>query len=202
VAKILNLYAGIGGNRKHWSDAHDITAVEIEPEVARVYKDTFPSDTVIVGDAHQFLLDHFREYDVIWSSPPCPSHGQCRQNLGVNLKGYKVIYPDMELYQEIILLTHNCKARWVVENTVSYYKPLIEPQKVGRHYFWSNMEIAPISIPSTGIRYKSKISQLEEHYRVDLSGYNIPNKRQVLRNCAEPLLGLHVLGCVMKEIQK
>ena len=27
--KILNLYAGIGGNRKLWGNEHDITAVEL-----------------------------------------------------------------------------------------------------------------------------------------------------------------------------
>lgn len=32
--KILNLYAGIGGNRKLWGNEHDITAVELRPEIA------------------------------------------------------------------------------------------------------------------------------------------------------------------------
>jgi DNA (cytosine-5)-methyltransferase 1 len=27
--RILNLYAGIGGNRKLWGDDHEITAVEL-----------------------------------------------------------------------------------------------------------------------------------------------------------------------------
>lgn len=31
--KILNLYCGIGGNRKSWGKDHDITAVEINPEI-------------------------------------------------------------------------------------------------------------------------------------------------------------------------
>lgn len=53
--KILNLYAGIGGNRKLWGDDHEITAVENDQGLADVYKDLFPQDRVIVGDAHEFL---------------------------------------------------------------------------------------------------------------------------------------------------
>lgn len=72
--KILNAYAGIGGNRKLWGDSHDITAVEYDPKIAAIYQDLFPNDTVIVGDAHQYLLEHYQEFDFIWCSPPCPTH--------------------------------------------------------------------------------------------------------------------------------
>lgn len=73
--KILNLYAGIGGNRKLWDELgdFDITAIEYKPEIAKIYQDFFPKDKVIVADAHQYLLDHFAEFDFIWSSPP-PAH--------------------------------------------------------------------------------------------------------------------------------
>lgn len=63
--KILNLYAGIGGNRKLWGDDHEITAVENVPEIAKIYQDFFPNDKVIVADAHQYLLDHFKEFNFI-----------------------------------------------------------------------------------------------------------------------------------------
>lgn len=52
--KILNLYAGIGGNRKLWGRVHNITAVELNPKIAEVYKDFFPEDNVIVADAHEY----------------------------------------------------------------------------------------------------------------------------------------------------
>ena len=39
--KILNLYAGIGGNRKLWGNEHEITAVEINPKIAEAYKTFF-----------------------------------------------------------------------------------------------------------------------------------------------------------------
>ena len=72
--KILNLYAGIGGNRKLWSDEHEITSVEYDQGIADIYHDHYPNDTVIVTDAHGYLLEHYSEYDFIWSSPPCPTH--------------------------------------------------------------------------------------------------------------------------------
>ena len=192
--KILNCYGGIGGNRKLWGDEHEITAVEMNPEIANIYKDFFPDDTVIVGDAHQYLLEHFAEFDFIWSSPPCPSHSQYRQNVGVIGKGFKPLYPDMKLYEEIILLKHNFKGDYAVENTVSYYEPLVKPQKISRHFIWSNMSIPPLELPTTGIRDKNKISHLEKFLGYDLSGYKIPNKRQILRNCVRSELGLHILN--------
>lgn len=69
--KILNLYAGIGGNRKKWGDDYDITAVELNEEVANVYNRYFPNDKIIIGDAHEYLLKHVNEFDFIWASPPC-----------------------------------------------------------------------------------------------------------------------------------
>jgi len=71
MIKILNLYAGIGGNRKLWPDQEiEVTAIENNKSIAKIYKDFFPNDTVIVGDAHQYLLEHYKEFDFIWSSPP------------------------------------------------------------------------------------------------------------------------------------
>lgn len=59
--KILNLYVCLGGNRYLWGDEHDITAVELDPELARMYQERFPNDKVIIADAHQYLLDHYKE---------------------------------------------------------------------------------------------------------------------------------------------
>jgi DNA (cytosine-5)-methyltransferase 1 len=92
--KILNLYSGIGGNRKLWGDTHDITAVEFNPEIAQIYKDFFPNDKMIIGDAHQYLLEHFHKYEFIWSSPPCPTHSRFNN---INFLDGKYKYPDMTL---------------------------------------------------------------------------------------------------------
>ncbi len=50
--KVLNGYAGIGGNRKLWDNV-EVTAVEIEPKIAEIYQDFFPDDKVIVTDANR-----------------------------------------------------------------------------------------------------------------------------------------------------
>ena len=54
--QILNLYAGIGGNRKRWGNEHDITAVEINPNIAKAYQDLYPNDTVIYVSISESLI--------------------------------------------------------------------------------------------------------------------------------------------------
>ena len=134
--KVLNLYACLGGNRYLWDNC-EVTAVELDPELARLYQERFPNDTVIVADAHQYLLDHYQEFDFIWSSPPCPSHSRARF---WNTKAER-IYPDFKLYEEIVFLQTHFKGKWVVENVVPYYEPLIPAKKIGRHLFWSNFVV-------------------------------------------------------------
>lgn len=204
--KILNLYAGIGGNRKLWSAEHDITAVELDENIASVYRQLYPNDTVIVADAHQYLLDHYSEFDFIWSSPPCPTHSKARYALGVIGKGFPAVYPDMRLYQEVLLLKHHFEGKWCVENVMAYYKPLIEPQRVGRHWYWSNFEIEKIAVPPSGIsqqkkKYRKEVGQTlsyntEQHQKrlgIDISHFKINNKRLLLRNAVEPEVGEHIL---------
>jgi len=131
--KVLNLYGGIGGNRRLWGDGVDVTAVELDAEIADIYRDNFPEDTVIEADAHEYLPEHLDEFDFIWSSPPCPTHSQMER---VNHKQGGTRYPDMSLYQEVVLLRNNAEyydLQYCVENVVSYYEPLIQPQEVGRH---------------------------------------------------------------------
>jgi DNA (cytosine-5)-methyltransferase 1 len=140
--RILNLYAGIGGNRKLWGNQHQITAVEYDPRVAAVYASLFPNDTVIVSDAHEYLLEHFNEFDFIWSSPPCPTHSRLRKQVSMN-NGSKAIFPDMKLYEEILFLEGYYKGYWVVENVVPYYEYLIKPTiMLGRHPYWTNFCVA------------------------------------------------------------
>jgi DNA (cytosine-5)-methyltransferase 1 len=206
--RVLNLYAGIGGNRKLWTDV-EVTAIELNPQIAKIYQDFFPQDKVIVADAHQYLLEHFKEYDFIWSSPPCPSHSRLRQGFSV-ANGAKVIYPDMKLYEEIILLKHNFEGKYIVENVASYYEPLIKPTELSRHYFWSNFFIRIIDIKKGKINLTggwekqddaAQIKQLEVEYGYDLSEYDLSlaNKRRYLRNCVIPELGLHILNESKRE---
>ena len=190
--KVLNLYAGIGGNRKLWGGV-DVKAVELNPDIAAIYKDFFPDDNVIIGDAHEYLLEHFQEYDFIWSSPPCQTHSQIRYNLGFKNRGTKAVYPDMKLYEEILFLQWYFKDNYVVENTRGFYDPLIPPRFIGSHYFWSNFYVEDIKTENRNHR-DGTVESLQQRKQIDLSGYDIKNKRQILRNCVEPELGLHIFN--------
>jgi len=139
--KILNLYACLGGNRYKWNEVKEdieVTAVELDPEAARLYQERFPNDKVIVSDAHQYLLDHYKDFDFIWSSPPCPTHSRARF---ARRETTKAVYPDFKLYEEIIFLQNWFKGGFVVENVIPYYSPLIEAQKRGRHLYWSSFKL-------------------------------------------------------------
>ena len=191
--KILNLYAGIGGNRKLWNENIEVTAIELNPDIAKVYQDFYPDDTVIIDDAHQYLLKHYKEFDFIWTSPPCQSHSSFRQNICVRFRGTDAVFPDMKLYQEIIFLQYNFKGCYVVENVNPYYQPLIPPtKKLGRHLFWSNLNINDRIFEKTNVR-SAQIFDLQKQHGFDLSSYKIKNKRQILRNCVNPNIGLHIL---------
>jgi len=196
--KILNLFAGIGGNRKLWGNEHEVTAVELNPEIAAAYKHFFPNDNVIIADAHAYLLEHYKEFDFIWASPPCQSHSSFRFNIGVRYRGVKPVYPDMMLYQEIIFLNSHFKGKWVVENVKPYYEPLIKGKLIQRHLFWSNFNIPEIEIEKENLR-AAQIPQLQELHGFDLSNFKVPNKRQVLRNCVHKKLGKHVLECCINN---
>ena len=203
--KILNLYAGLGGNRKLWKNC-EVTAIENNFEIAEIYSHFFPQDNLIIADAHQYLLENFNEYDFIWSSPPCQSHNSFRQNICVRFRGTKPVYPDMALYQEIIFLRANYKKLWIVENVKPYYEPLINPSfQLARHLFWSSHIIKTKKFPTSKLRSMNKISDLEKYYNINLSEFKIENKRQILRNCVYPEVGNYIyknLGQQDKLIQK
>jgi len=194
--KILNLYAGIGGNRKLWGNKHEIMSVEYDYDILQIYKDLYPNDNTLRMDAHKYLLEYSDGYDFIWSSPPCQSHSSFRQNICVRYRGTEPVYPDMKLYQEILFLQHNFKGKWIVENVKPYYKPLIKPTAIiGRHYFWSNFDIPVKEFNVEKIR-KAQIPQLQEFHGVNLSKYKLSNKRQVLRNCIDGRVGKHIINSI------
>jgi len=199
--KILNLYAGIGGNRKLWAGDIEVTAIENNEEIAKIYQDFFPSDKVIIADAQEYLLNNYSEFNFIWASPPCKSHSHIRKELAVEIRGQsKPIYPDMTLYQIILFLQSYFKGKFVVENVCSYYEPLIKPQILGDHYFWSNCYLGNYVQKSKHIL--GTIDEMQKYKGFDLSRYKLRHRKdQLLRNCVHPKLGLHIFNMVFKTKQ-
>ena len=204
--KILNLYAGVGGNRALWSDEHEITAVEYNEHIAAVYKDRFANDTVIVADAHEYLLKNYKEFDFIWASPPCPTHSR----LCFSKKEKK--YPDMKLYQEIILLNSWHKGKYCIENVIPYYEPLIKPSvELGRHYFWTNFNVPFKKFTNIDIS-RSTPEQLLKERGLDILVFDVIkdvkeqrekgklfDRRQILRNMVNPEVGKYILDRAMEK---
>lgn len=199
--KILNLYAGIGGNRKLWGNEHKITSVELDENICKMYKDIFPKDDIICDDAHKFLLENFKDFDFIWSSPPCPTHSRMNFLLK-NKNNYKYKYPDMKLYEEIIFLKTFFKGKYVIENVRSYYNPLIKPQESGSHYFWSNFKI-PIMNNRKKVRNDKGFTLLKKMKQKDIfikDFYKYKgDKRTILNNAIEGELGLAILEAAQNE---
>jgi len=200
--KILNLYAGIGGNRKKWDGKkHDIVAIERDQDYAQIYRENYPRDKVIETDAHEYLKENHEEFDFIWASPPCPTHSRMRR-VGVEVHDFEPVYPDLSLFEEVLFLKNFYEGDWVVENVIPYYKKqinwerIIEPQKSGRHLFWSNF-----SIPKRAYNGEQTIGgsytleELEDQRGMDLSSYDISQDKKIkaLKNMVDPKIGEAIL---------
>lgn len=179
----------------------EIVAIENDKYIASIYKQMYPDDEVVVADAHQYLLDHFQEFDFIWSSPPCPSHSR----LSTASAGWGIYrYPDMTLWQEIIFLKHFYKGKWLVENVIPYYKTALHPTMIlDRHYFWSNFHIPR----ATGFRqYDGEISNATENELAEGLGITLPpgtkGRRKLLRNAVDPKVGLHIFKAMQVEVEQ
>lgn len=204
--RVLNLYACLGGNRYKWTDC-EVTAVELDAELARMYQQRFPNDKVIVADAHQYLLEHYKEFDFIWTSPPCPSHSRARY---WNSSNYDTttqpIYPDMKLYEEILFLQHYYKTgKWVVENVIPYYEPLIAAHKRGRHLYWTNFNLPNdlndrrFAISQT----KNELQELCKFHNIDVSSYKGEQSLvKIGRNLVDYEAGLTIFNTARGIIEK
>lgn len=185
--EVLNLFGGIGGNRKLWKNVN-VTTVEDNEIIAECYKDNF-NDKIIKEDVLKYIVNiNLNEFDFIWASPPCTTHTMWKM-----IRGYGI--PDMtQLYGLITFLKYAGKdIRWIVENVRPWYKPLIKPNiKIGRHYFWCNFNIQEIEFDDIDIAPLS-VNQINNW----LGNFNIEKlkkldqieRRQVLRNCVHPLIG-------------
>jgi DNA (cytosine-5)-methyltransferase 1 len=206
--KILNLYACLGGNRYKWDEVADnleVTAVEWDEELAKLYQERFPNDKVIVADAHQYLLDYYKEFDFIWSSPPCPTHSRARY-WGFGANGKKPVYPDMKLYQEIIFLKHHFNGKYVVENVKPYYEPMFNPIERDRHLYWTNFRL-PNNVNARHFdglcQTKNEVDKLSKFHDYDFRKYKgsqVLNK--IARNLVDYEVGKTILETALGIIRK
>jgi len=208
VFEMLNLYACLGGNRYLWDEVAEqagiklkVTAIELDPELARMYQERFPNDTVIVTDAHKYLIENYKKYNGIWSSPPCPSHSRARYWNSSNYDTTtEAIYPDMKLYEEILFLEHYFKGKYVVENVIPYYEPLIPAKKRGRHLYWTNFNL-PTDLGDRGFKIsgvKNEVEALSKFHKIDLSGYNGEQRKDKIgRNLVDYEAGKTILQTLL-----
>lgn len=206
--KVLNLYACLGGNRFKWDEVANIqvTAVELDPELARLYKERFPNDVVIIGDAHQYLIENYKEFDFVWSSPPCPTHSRARFWGSSNYDTKtEAVYPDMKLYQEIIFLENYFKGYYCVENVIPYYTPLIAAKKRGRHLYWTNFNLpTDLKHRKTNLaEIKDSVTLLCDFHKIDLSTYKgKQSKTKIGRNLVDYEAGKEIFKIVSNIINK
>lgn len=200
--KVLNLYAGLGGNRQLWSGV-DVTAVEMDEKIANVYRRNNSDDTVIIGDAHKYLLENYQDFDFIWSSPPCQTHSKMNKATRHKTKRF----PDMKLYEEILFLQHFFNGKWVVENVQPFYSALIDAKKIGRHLFWSNFDfnVDDVKRP-TGFINKCNVAGKKElqnwlgiHYEENIYYGKNHCPAQILRNCVHPIIGKGIFNAAIQD---
>nr|DAR26853.1 MAG TPA: Cytosine specific methyltransferase [Caudoviricetes sp.] len=184
--KVLNLFAGLGGNRKYWDEVArekginiEVTAVEFDPGIAKAYTKRYPNDNVIIGDAWDYAAKNYLNFDFIWASPPCQTHS--RLNIANNIRNDRTKrLPDFRLYELIVYFKYFCKKAFVVENVVPFYEPLIKPTaEIGRHYFWANFDLFFLHNSNFRIVTKTKVGDFMD---LDLNEFKIKNKRQAIRN--------------------
>jgi len=78
------------------------------------------------------------------------------------------------LYEEILFLQHYYRTgKYVVENVIPYYEPLIPAKKRGRHLYWTNFNLPSdlndrrFAISQT----KNELAELCKFHNIDVSSY-------------------------------
>ena len=103
----------------------------------------------------------------------------------------------MTLYQEIILLDNYFDGKFVVENVIPYYEPLIPAQKRGRHLYWCNFTL-PSNIGERKISIGSgtdEVNKLCKFHEIDISSYKGEQRKdKIARNLVDYEVGLTIFN--------
>ena len=112
----------------------------------------------------------------------------------------------MKLYEEIIFLDTYYKGKYVVENVIPYYEPLIPAKKRNRHLYWTNFNLPNIISTRKNpdlSRTKNTVKALSVFHDYDFTKYNgKQSKRKIARNLVDYEAGKTILDTAMGIIQK
>ena len=150
----------------------------ILPEFIAIFFQKIHNDTV--SDAHQYLLDHYKEFDFLFGLRRrvllIAELAQCKK---------KKIYPDMALYQVIIFLKHWFRGKvFSISTIIPYYKPLIESvstENAHRHCLWTNFWVQDMEKPIKKLatcKAPEERKMLQEEFGFNLDKYTGVDKRK------------------------
>ena len=112
----------------------------------------------------------------------------------------------MGLYEEIIFLDNMFSGKYVVENVIPYYEPLIPAHKRGRHLYWTNFNL-PTSLNERKLGgntiEKGDIKKLCEFHDYDFYTYKGKQRmNKIARNLVDYEAGRTILETAIGIINK
>jgi DNA (cytosine-5)-methyltransferase 1 len=114
----------------------------------------------------------------------------------------------MKLYEEIIFLDNFFEGKYVVENVIPFYEPLIPSQKRGRHLYWTNFKlpqdvgerIEGKGLISTGI---NEVAQLSKFHDYDFRKYKgTQTVQKMARNLVDYEVGKSIFETALGIMKK
>ena len=104
------------------------------------------------------------------------------------------------MYEEIIFLQNHFKGKFVVENVIPYYEPLIPAKKRHRHLYWCNFNLPNVltireARISTGLQEVKKLCEFHDYDFYKYKGKQPINK--IARNLVDYEAGKTILDTLM-----
>jgi DNA (cytosine-5)-methyltransferase 1 len=127
-----------------------------------------------------------------------------KTNTGEGERKSKATYPDMKLYQEILLLEHFFDGKYCVENVVPYYEPLMPSQKRDRHLYWCNFTLPNVLSNRKAENFiYAKVSELSKFHDFDFTKYKGEQRvDKMARNLVDYEAGLTIFNTARNIFDK
>ena len=111
----------------------------------------------------------------------------------------------MKLYQEIIFLDKIYVGKYVVENVIPYYQPLIPAQKRHRHLYWANFNLPKVLTTRKSISWQQATNELSmwcDFHEYDFKKYEGKQRRnKIARNLVDYEAGKTIFQTVVDILQ-